>query len=296
VTSVCVPTVILEVTKVLVRTMVENIRVLFVDDEPTLRVIWPAILTGEGFQVSVASTVPEALRLITSEKYDVLIADLNIGQPGDGFTVTSAMRRVQPNVLTIILTGYPAFQAALRAIHDQVDDFVIKGTDASQVIKAIRENLARNRKRKLIFTERLPQFIARKKEEIVEAWYQAVEKDPEIQQIKLRRIERIDHLPQVLDELIEPLGNQDPNGLQASRDSAAKHGATRRKQGYSLSMLLEETRLLHHVIAQCTQQHLQSIDISNLIPDLIEMDDRLHRLLKHSLKTFLKSSGMPDSA
>jgi CheY-like chemotaxis protein len=274
----------------------ENIRVLFVDDEPTLRIVWPAILSGEGFQVSVASTVPEALKLITAEKYDVLIADLNIGQPGDGFTVTSAMRRVQPNVLTIILTGYPAFQAALRAIHDQVDDFVIKGTDAGQVIKAIRENLARNRKRKLIFTERLPQFIARKKEEIVEAWYQAVEKDPEIQQIKLRRIERIDHLPQVLDELIEPLGNQDPNGLQASRDSAAKHGATRRKQGYSLSMLLEETRLLHHVIAQCTQQHLQNIDISNLIPDLIEMDDRLHRLLKHSLETFLKPSGMPDAA
>ena len=97
--------------------MPENIRVLFVDDEPTLRIVWPAILAGEGFQVSVASTVPEALRLITAEKYDVLIADLNIGQPGDGFTVTSAMRRVQPNVLTIILTGYPAFQAALRAIH-----------------------------------------------------------------------------------------------------------------------------------------------------------------------------------
>jgi CheY-like chemotaxis protein len=274
----------------------QNIRVLFVDDEPALRIVWPAILAGEGFQVSVASTVPEALKLITSEKYDVLLADLNIGQPGDGFTVTSAMRRVQPDVLTIILTGYPAFQAALRAIHDQVDDFVIKGTDAIQVVKAIRENLARDRKRNVIFTERLPQFIARNKEDIVEAWYEAVEKDPEIQQIKLRRIERIDHLPQVLDELIAPLGNQGPDGLQASRDSAAKHGATRRKQGYSLSMLLEETRLLHHVIAQCTQQHLQSIDISNLIPDLIEMDDRLHRLLKDSLETFLKPNGMPDAA
>ena len=96
--------------------MAENIRVLFVDDEPALRIVWPAILAGEGFQVSVASTVPEALKLITSEKYDVLLADLNIGQPGDGFTVTSAMRRVQPDVLTIILTGYPAFQAALRAM------------------------------------------------------------------------------------------------------------------------------------------------------------------------------------
>jgi len=127
--------------------MPENIRVLFVDDDPTLRLIWSAILAGEGFQVSTASTVPEALKLITGETYDVLIADLNIGQPGDGFTVTSAMRRVQPNVLTIILTGYPAFQAALRAIHDQVDDFLIKGTDASQVVKAIRESLARDRKR-----------------------------------------------------------------------------------------------------------------------------------------------------
>jgi len=246
--------------------------------------------------VSTASTVPEALKLITGETYDVLIADLNIGQPGDGFTVTSAMRRVQPNVLTIILTGYPAFQAALRAIHNQVDDFLIKGTDASQVVKAIRESLARDRKRNVIFTERLPQFIARNKQDIVEAWYQAVDKDPEIKQIKLERLERIDHLPQVLDELVRPPGNQGPSGLQASQDSAAKHGEVRQKQGYSLSMLLEETRLLHHVIAQCTQQHLQSIDISNLIPDLIEMDDRLHQSLKHSLETFLKRSGMPDAA
>ena len=168
--------------------------------------VWPAILTGEGFQVTAASTVLEALRLITAEKYDVLIADLNIGQPGDGFTVTSAMRRVQPNALTIILTGYPAFQAALRAIHDQVDDFLIKGTGASQVVKAIRDNLARDRRRNMMFTERLPQFIARNKQDIVEAWYQAADRDPEIKQIKLQRIERIDHLPQVLDELIEPLG------------------------------------------------------------------------------------------
>jgi hypothetical protein len=147
-----------------------------------------------------------------------------------------------------------------------------------------------------MFTERLPQFIARNKQDIVEAWYQAVDRDPEMKQIRLGRIERISHLPQVPDELIEPLASQGPNGSQASRDSAAKHGETRRKQGYSLSMLLEETRLLHHVIAQCTQQHLQNIDISNLIPDLIEMDDRLHRSLKHSLETFLKPSGMPDAA
>src|SRR6266567_5471173 len=51
----------------------------------------------------------EILKLIQSEQFDVLLSDLNIGEPSDGFTVVSAMRRIQPDALTIILTGYPAF-------------------------------------------------------------------------------------------------------------------------------------------------------------------------------------------
>src|SRR5215472_4098133 len=102
--------------------MGDPIRILFVDDDPDLRDIWSAILKSEGFTVHVAATVTEALVLITKETFNVLIADLNVGSPGDGFTVVSAMRRVQPQAVTFILTGYPAFQAALQAIRLQVDD------------------------------------------------------------------------------------------------------------------------------------------------------------------------------
>lgn len=72
------------------------------------------------------------LALITAEKYDVLISDLNIGHPGDGFTVVSAMRRTQPEAVTLILTGYPAFESVLRAIREQVDDFLTKPTDVQR--------------------------------------------------------------------------------------------------------------------------------------------------------------------
>ena len=61
-----------------------------------------------------------------SAQFDVLISDLNIGQPGDGFTVVSAMRRSQPACITLILTGYPGFDTALEAIRSQVDDYLIK--------------------------------------------------------------------------------------------------------------------------------------------------------------------------
>ncbi len=99
------------------------VRILFVDDEEAIRITLSAVLSKHGYQVDVAATVGEALSRITNDRFDVLIADLNVGQPGDGFTVVSAMRRTQPDCVTFILTGYPAFETALEAIRSQVDDY-----------------------------------------------------------------------------------------------------------------------------------------------------------------------------
>jgi DNA-binding response OmpR family regulator len=80
-------------------------RILFVDDESNIRLTLPAILRNEGFDVSVASSVLEAIDAIQHFQFDILLSDLNIGEPGDGFTVVSAMRRIlgRINALTPIL-------------------------------------------------------------------------------------------------------------------------------------------------------------------------------------------------
>ena len=261
-------------------------RVLFVDDERMLREMWSAVLSAEGFDITTAATVSEALSLITSAKFQVLVADLNIGEPGDGFTVVSAMRRVQPQAVTLILTGYPAFQAALRAIHKQVDDFLVKPAEPKSVAELIRSNLSRQRKPAAILTERLNRVIERNRDGIIDAWYEVVEKDPEISRIRLPHEDRVDHLPQVLEELVRPLDSEGKTKSRG-RSAAHEHGEKRRQQGYTLSMLLEETRILNGVISNCMQNNLLQIDISNLIPDLIEVHDRMQAMLQHSLETFL---------
>ncbi len=101
-------------------------RVLFVDDEPSIRVTLPAILKRNGFDVTAVGTVAEAIAAISQTQFDILLSDLNIGEPGDGFTVVSAMRRVQPQARSFILTGYPDFESALRAIRNQVDDGLVR--------------------------------------------------------------------------------------------------------------------------------------------------------------------------
>ena len=119
----------------------EPVRVLFVDDEASIRVTMPEILKQHGFSVAAVGTVADALAEITSAQFDVLISDLNMGHPGDGFTVVSAMRRTQPNCVTLILTGFPRLDTELEAIRSQVDGYLTKPAQIPTLVSLIQEKL-----------------------------------------------------------------------------------------------------------------------------------------------------------
>ena len=112
-------------------------RVLFVDDEPSIRLTLPPVLEQNGYDVRSAGSVAEALVEINSQAFDALLSDLNIGEEGDGFLVVSAMRHIQPKCITVILTGYPAFDTALQAIREQVDDYLVKPADVETLLKCL---------------------------------------------------------------------------------------------------------------------------------------------------------------
>ena len=79
--------------------MAKELEVLFVDDEDSIRLTLPLMLESFGFKVTAAGNVGEALRLISERKFDVLLSDLNVQRPGDGFTIVSAMKSIQPNAV-----------------------------------------------------------------------------------------------------------------------------------------------------------------------------------------------------
>jgi DNA-binding NtrC family response regulator len=125
------------------RQMPPRTRILFVDDEPNIRLTLPPILEQHGFEVKAAGTVAEALKEIGASRFDVLISDLNVGENGDGFRVVSAMRERQPACITMILTGYPAFESVVEALHHRVDDYVVKPVDVDSLVSSLRDKLTR---------------------------------------------------------------------------------------------------------------------------------------------------------
>jgi len=117
--------------------MVTEPEILLVDDEASIRLTLPMMLQSYGFKVRSAATVAEALRLMAEHRFDVLISDMNIDRIGDGFTVVSAMRSTQPHAVRFILTGYPDIDSALRALREDVDDYLIKPTEIEELVARI---------------------------------------------------------------------------------------------------------------------------------------------------------------
>ncbi|HTM37745.1 MAG TPA: response regulator [Terriglobales bacterium] len=261
-------------------------RLLFVDDEPSIRLTLSLYLEDQGFSVKTVATVPEALSLITQDTFDILIADLNVGQAGDGFTVVSAMRRTQPRAVTFILTGYPAFETALEAIRLQVDEYITKPTDPETLADKIWAKLAEPKPEHYVKSQRLWQVVEGNIPEITASWLAAVRADPMLAAIPMNDQARTDHIPRVLDTTLR-ISKGDQIGDLATR-AAREHGVVRRKQGYSIPLLVRETRLLHDVIANCMQQNLLTIEISYLIPDMIVIHQTIQRLLEESVAAFLE--------
>ncbi len=119
---------------------------LFVDDEPSIRLTLPPILEEQRFQVRVADSIASALQEVSSQKFDVLLSEINISEPGDGFLVVKAARAANPLCVAILLTGYPDFESAVEGINCDVDGLLGKTGRCRDVVEdnpkeTRRENL-----------------------------------------------------------------------------------------------------------------------------------------------------------
>ncbi len=265
------------------------IRLLFVDDEPSLRLTLPEILKMHNFEVHSAATVAEALNHINSAKFDVLVADLNIGEPGDGFTVVSAMRRTQPHCVNIILTGYPAFESALEAIRSQVDDYLVKPCDAETLVNAIETRLKNPQPQRRLPAKRLAAFLRKNIDIVAGQVVQMMKAHRKLGALKLTDQQRLNNLRELLVSVTGTLETESSEISASGRAQAWEHGRTRREQGYSITMLVDDTRLLEQVVYHLVQENLLELDLSYLINDLRRLNDSLENKLQESITAYLEN-------
>src|ERR1700731_5242699 len=165
-------------------------KVLLVDDDEAIREMMTATLEHKGFDVVAANNVTEALKLITTESFDVLITDLHMPNPSDGFAVVTAMRHSQPDALTLLVSGYPDVKSAMDAILLEADDIIVKPFEAGKLAEMVHEKLPARKPSARTPKERVAAILQRCTSGIVENWLGRVKKNKELNLVSLTDKER----------------------------------------------------------------------------------------------------------
>jgi CheY-like chemotaxis protein len=85
-----------------------SIRVLVVEDEPTVRSLAVDVLADAGFETAEASNAAQALELLknSEEDIDVLFTDVRMPGSMDGLELASVAKRKHPQLHVIVTSGY----------------------------------------------------------------------------------------------------------------------------------------------------------------------------------------------
>jgi DNA-binding NarL/FixJ family response regulator len=252
------------------------------------------VLEHNDFEVTAASNVTEALRLISSRKFDTLVSDLHMPDAGDGLTVVSAMRHANPEASTFILSAFPEMEAAATAILSQTDQILVKPMDPDSLVEAIKTRLSLGKPAPRV-VETVATILERTIEISISSWLRRVHNEKELMLIPMRDELRCEHLTQLFQDLVLRLRVFKPLGTKELVSPAAfAHGAGRRRQGYTAGMMVEESRLLQVSVFQTLQDNLGTIDFSVLLISVMSIADEVDSQLSQAMDGYMEESHRRD--
>lgn len=118
----------------------KHITVLLVDDEVRYLETATKILRKRGFGVFTASNGDEALAILRKGSIDVVFLDVMM--PGfDGIAVLKAIKRQNPDIKVVMLTGHATVESAVEGLKLGADDYILKPVDVEEMACRIRDTL-----------------------------------------------------------------------------------------------------------------------------------------------------------
>jgi DNA-binding response OmpR family regulator len=120
--------------------MMENPKILIVDDEPNIRKILCRTLARSGWDAETACDGEEAITKISLEPFDLVLLDLHM-QPIDGLSVLEEIRKVDPDTVVIILTAHGSLDSAVEALRLGAYDYLFKPATPDTIQLRVKEGL-----------------------------------------------------------------------------------------------------------------------------------------------------------
>lgn len=119
-------------------------RVLIVDDEKFIRDILADFLTMEGYAVRTANDGTEAVKELSRSNFALVISDLKMPKMG-GLELLQYVAKMQPEALTVIMTGFGTVETAIDAMKHGAYDYILKPFKVEEIVHVVQRGLEKQR-------------------------------------------------------------------------------------------------------------------------------------------------------
>ncbi len=172
-------------------------RILVVDDEPTLRSVISQVLTEDGHEDTEAANGEEAKEKFRRDPYPLVLTDIVMGEMS-GLDLLNEVKTLEPSSVVVLMTSHASLKSAQAAIRSGADDYLIKPFDELEVISSV-VNRATQKIRQVDRNRSMMETLKRSTEELQrvnETLFDAAHHDP------LTGLHNLRHFRDVLDSEI----------------------------------------------------------------------------------------------
>lgn len=121
------------------------IRILIIEDDAELRQVLVTVLEAEGYHVTAAEDGLRAVQSAQEHGFDLVVADIRM-QGMDGLEALEAIQNEQPDVRSLVVTGYSTEGDSIRAIRLGVSEYLTKPFRLDSFLDAINAIVAKRRR------------------------------------------------------------------------------------------------------------------------------------------------------
>ena len=117
----------------------QKMTILVVDDEPEIRKLVSAMLTNAGYQVLLADTGEQAIKLFRKQAKTIDLLLTDVVAPGmAGPTLADQLTELKPDLRVLFMSGYDSTQVVQRYVVERGYSLIVKPFTMDQLAARVR--------------------------------------------------------------------------------------------------------------------------------------------------------------
>jgi len=139
----------------------EKARILVVDDDIDILQSLKEILETKGYDVEVAESGQKGLELAKKRFFNLAILDIKLPDM-EGTELLAKIHKEKPQMMKVMLTGYPSLDNAVQALNLGADAYLMKPVNPEELLKVVEEKLREQFEAESMTEERVAEWIERR--------------------------------------------------------------------------------------------------------------------------------------